>query len=376
MVTSSVEVPMNTWTNVAATFDGSNLTVYVNGVAAGTLACGPIPLSRPFGEIILGGAFSATGNGGVQTFQGFLSRIEVWSIALSAAQIVQYQDTFPSPTTDGLAASYDLTTAPIQNNVSGHSVGLADGARLRQQIRPAPRSTETERRTEKLADSDEPTVGAEKLAQWRSLIDHSAFLEEHGDLLDEACEADVENFDDAASKQKIRDGYADARRRLAAGVGPDMALTFTRHEENGRRYLVGHDRRGSYIAYEADTVDIDECTLWKIQLLFVIVAGALDALSGVRANLTGPGRTILQQCAQIPVVAALLANGARMTATLVFQGDERADQRRPPALADLGDHRSGVLGPCSRYRPSIIGLSRRWRRRCDRFAGGDGLSLY
>lgn len=315
-VTSSVEVPTKTWTNVATTYDGSKLTVYVNGKAAGEQDCGPIPLSRPFGDLIIGGTFSATGNGAVKSFQGYLSRVEIWKIALSAADVAKYQDTFPGPTAEGLAASYDLTTAPTQNNANGHPVGLADGARLGQLINPAPA---TKRLEAPVAQAETPTLGAERLSQWREAIDHTDFLAEHGQLLDEACEADTAEFDDATSKQKIRDAYADAKRRLAAGIGSDMAVTVTRHEENGRRYLVGHDRRGSYIAYEADIVEIDECTLWKIQLLFVIIAGALDAIFGVRANLTGPGRTILRSCTRIPAIASLLANGSRMTATLIFR---------------------------------------------------------
>lgn len=314
-VTSSVEIPMQTWTNVATTFDGETLTVYVNGSAVGSMACGPIPLSRPFGEVIIGATFSETGVGGVHTFQGYLSRVEIWNIALSAAQIDQYQGEFPSPTVEGLVASFDLASAPVRNNVSGHPVGLAGGAHLYHQIGDAPSSTRDERRSRII---DEPTVGAEKLAEWRTSVDHSSFLAEHGHLLDDACAADLQKFDDAASQEKIRTAYDDVKRRLAVGAGPEMPLTFTRHEENGRRYLVGHDRRGSYVAHEADVSEIDDCTLWKIQLVFVVVAGALDAIVGVRAYLSANGTRLIRSILLNPRVVAIMAAGIKITASSLF----------------------------------------------------------
>ena len=72
-----------------------------------------------------------------------------------------------------------------------------------------------------------------------------------------------------------------------------MPLVFTHHEENGQRYLVGHKHDESFVVYAGDAALISACTLWKIQLLFVVLAGALDALIGLKATLSSDAQGIL-----------------------------------------------------------------------------------
>jgi len=314
-VTSSVDINLKTWTNVATTFDGTTLAVYVNGVLAGSKTCGPIPLSRSYGDIVIGAAFSETTVGGIDSLQGFLSLVEVWGRALSAEEIGQYMTALPALDSNELLGLYDMITEPARDAVSGHAIGMADGAYLGRQSAPAPHGTSG---TRSWTTFEPPSVDATKLAEWRETLNHQDFLETHSDLIDAACEADAGAQKTPEDAQKIRDAYDLAKQRLAAGASDKMPLGFTEHVENGRYYLVGHSRRGSYVAFEKNVADIDDCTMWKVKLVFIAVAGALDAIFGVSAKLSTRAESFIIRILRNPRIIALLARGQGMKASVIF----------------------------------------------------------
>jgi hypothetical protein len=77
----SQSIPTNTWSHIAATFDGANVRVYRNGTLVGTRA--------------LSGSLAQTGNplkiGGngiwSEWFRGQIDEVRVWNVARSATQI-------------------------------------------------------------------------------------------------------------------------------------------------------------------------------------------------------------------------------------------------------------------------------------------------
>jgi hypothetical protein len=74
-------VPLNTWTHLAATHDGTTLRLYVNGVQVGTRAVSGALLTST-GALRIGGN-SLWG----EFFQGRIDEIRIYNRALSAAQI-------------------------------------------------------------------------------------------------------------------------------------------------------------------------------------------------------------------------------------------------------------------------------------------------
>jgi hypothetical protein len=80
-VTGTAAVPQNTWTHLAATYDGATLRLYVNGVQAASQAVtGTIRTSS--------GALSIGGNAvWGEYFRGRLDEVRVYNRALSAAEV-------------------------------------------------------------------------------------------------------------------------------------------------------------------------------------------------------------------------------------------------------------------------------------------------
>jgi hypothetical protein len=74
-------IPANTWSHIAATFDGANLRVYRNGVLIGTRALA--------GALVTSGDPLKLGGNRVwsEWFKGRIDEVRVWNAARSAAQI-------------------------------------------------------------------------------------------------------------------------------------------------------------------------------------------------------------------------------------------------------------------------------------------------
>jgi hypothetical protein len=74
-------LPLNTWTHVAVTYDGTTLRVFINGTQAGSAAvAGSIAAST--GALRIGGN-SVWG----EYFNGLIDEVRIYNRALSAAEI-------------------------------------------------------------------------------------------------------------------------------------------------------------------------------------------------------------------------------------------------------------------------------------------------
>lgn len=104
-VISSTTMPTNVWTHVAATFDGTTMNVYINGVNSGSLSyTGTINPSMYNLNI---GSVPYTIQGG-RLFSGNIDQVELWNIALTPTQINQYKACPPLGTETGLIAFWNF----------------------------------------------------------------------------------------------------------------------------------------------------------------------------------------------------------------------------------------------------------------------------
>lgn len=81
---ASAKVPINAWTHLACTFDGTNIKFYVNGVLKSSVSA-PGTITEGTGGRFVVGADNASD----QSFQGRIDDVRLYNRGLSAAEVVQ-----------------------------------------------------------------------------------------------------------------------------------------------------------------------------------------------------------------------------------------------------------------------------------------------
>lgn len=312
---SSGTVPVGKWTNVATTFDGTKLSLYLNGTLDSTKPCPPIPLYSQLGDLLIGAAIAQGIPSGATTLQGFIREVDVWSRALSAAEIAAFLTNPPDVQSPGLQGAYVFTNSPARNQANGHPVGLAEGAVLSGQLGPAPPSSVHAR----LEETPLPEMGIdpESMSAIRASLDFSSLYKENERIFEEAMKTDMAAFSNRRDKERIEKAWIEARRKLSEEPASLPFLT-THHIVGEERLLIVHRPSGSYVAYRAPRNAIDDCTMWKVRLVFTLIAGAIDAFTGIGSTLGDKAIVFIGRVLTVPAIAAQMANGIKMTATAVF----------------------------------------------------------
>ncbi|WP_315856103.1 VCBS domain-containing protein, partial [Synechococcus lacustris] len=126
-VDTGLNAPLNSWSHVALTHNGSSVTVYLNGgTAAGgnqsTLSTTATALTTTDTTLRIGSRTN-----GPQDFQGKIADVRIWQTLRSADQIASARFSTPDPTTPGLVANYrfDGSGSTVANAVSGASAAGA-----------------------------------------------------------------------------------------------------------------------------------------------------------------------------------------------------------------------------------------------------------
>ena len=100
--TSSVIMPVNIWTHIAATYDQTSINIYVNGVLTGSI---PATVALPAGteEWRFGRRWDNS-----EYFLGAMDEVRIWNVARTQAQIQAAKGAIIAPGTSGLLAYYRL----------------------------------------------------------------------------------------------------------------------------------------------------------------------------------------------------------------------------------------------------------------------------
>ncbi len=122
----TAQVAANTWTHLAATYDGANIRLFVNGTQAATIAqTGAIATST--GVLHIGG--NAVWG---EWFQGMIDEVRIYNRALSAAEIqtdmalsVSTPDTSAPTAPSGLGATGSIGTVTLNWTGSTDDIGVA-----------------------------------------------------------------------------------------------------------------------------------------------------------------------------------------------------------------------------------------------------------
>ena len=115
-------LPVNEWHHLAATYDGSQMRIYVDGVLKNSIASGAVANNVSNIKVHIGGAIHQV-NTPIYLYKGELDEIRVWNVARTATQIQQAYTTTLQGNETGLVAYYDFNQGvPAGNNTSINSI--------------------------------------------------------------------------------------------------------------------------------------------------------------------------------------------------------------------------------------------------------------
>lgn len=107
----ATSVPLNTWTHLAGTYDGSTIRVYVNGILDGSTAMTG-PISAGSSSVTIGGNPGAPAG---ELMQGMIDEVRVWTVARTQQQIANYKNEKLFGSEPGLLAYHDFSAGPNSN---------------------------------------------------------------------------------------------------------------------------------------------------------------------------------------------------------------------------------------------------------------------
>jgi len=135
-----VNTPIEMWFHYAATYDGREMRLYINGVPAGRTITLDKTFATSTAETWLGGVGTSTG----EAFSGFLDNVGIWSRALSEQELKQVLSIGPQRNDRALAVWYSFeekssspdelrakTDVPQPTLEQAASAGLSDHLKAR-----------------------------------------------------------------------------------------------------------------------------------------------------------------------------------------------------------------------------------------------------
>jgi len=269
---STNTVAVGEYSNVATTFDGTTLSIFINGVLDSTKALSPNGLWQNVGDCLIGCGMSNKTPDGHLAYTGHIAQVLVWSKSLISSEITTSMNALPDSDASDLSAIYDFSTWPIRNSVTNQVVSLAIGAVPSVFIDPAaPGQTHGAQWSVVEPETDQEL--ADRLA---STVDFASILESNLEALKESQVRDLEACKNEAEKARIHEAYKRASEDYEQGT-PHFHVS--RHLVDNELILVCHSRRfGNYIGHRESFDTSTACLVWEVGIFIIIILGILDLL--------------------------------------------------------------------------------------------------
>jgi hypothetical protein len=324
VLTSTTTVAPKRWVNVATTYDGQNLAIYIAGVQNVVQPFGPIPMMQLESNLLIGAGLAHGRPSAATSLHGYIARVDVWDRCLSAAEITQYMSAVPALDAPGIRSIYEFDSAPARNMITSHPIGLADGAALATQDAKAAPGAGAEARggTDGRAMPALSRSADDTRIKQRIAADFSDFLRTDPEFFTRGKARDIAGVEALVGP----DERSAARDKIAAAW--DTLEDTLRHNPQNLPFAVTHEKVGSehvfhwhkgghsHVMYRASTADFDDCTIWKVSLVLIVIGAILDLFFGVRiqASASKATRYIIEVVLRNPKVSAFLALGTAVTA--------------------------------------------------------------
>jgi concanavalin A-like lectin/glucanase superfamily protein len=267
-VVTGGNVKAETWQNAAVTYNGTTLTLYLDGQSCGTKASGASTLDSH--AVALGAAVSPAAPTVAGSFQGTIQSIDIWSRALEAADIAAFAARLPGEVVGeepSFLASYSLG-GECSNLVNGVPVTLSAGAQADELVLPPSTEADTPSEPHDLGESLLP------ISDFRLDVD-GAKIEAitRGFLADLRVSYRRDDADELIAR--VSAGLETHQRRLLeTGLLPEGSATVKR--EGNELVVYSFTAEG---AIEVDRLPATmTCTDWYIELAVSLLGGVLTIL--------------------------------------------------------------------------------------------------
>lgn len=315
---STAIIPTDEWVNLAVSYDGQSSRIYINGeLDAQEDNVGPIILPMTKGNILIGGMLEGDMPIGLNTMQGYIRRVDIWSRALDKDEIKLFADDCPDIDAEGLVDYFDFTNEPFRSARLDIPVSLNDLACFQERI-----SIVSEHISEPLF-ARYKTVKANPIMvlHEREKLDIMSLEKQVLSLCSLEKIGTIENI----SRIVGRDVSEIEMKRMATILERlnenkrDILLAVTHHLEGTDFVLVAHYSSGSEAIARCRIDEIDDCTLRIIELIFIIIGGAISALFGIKTTLSQKAIEFIRlEILTLPAISAIISKGMTLTSSDVY----------------------------------------------------------
>lgn len=295
---SNKTVNASEWIHIAVTYDGTTSCMYINGELDGSEVSPPLAKSDN-NRIIIGGMRQINRPTASSTFKGYISRIQIWDRALNASEIKEYMHEEPVWDTHYLA-NYGFETNPARNSVSGTPLSLIDNAEI---FLYSKKCTEDNYADELMRTRLKPGGYQYEhlhndhvnniISSVRSSHDFTKLGEEYKEPLNSILNKENLKYNDWAELiapdhwEAFKKDLSKHTNRIQNRIteNPHLFTQKVTHHRVGENYLfIHHTVDESKIIYSVPALEISECSVWKITLVFTIILGFMSVF-GITAQL-------------------------------------------------------------------------------------------
>lgn len=256
------------WQNVAVTFDGNTLTLLLGGVVCGVRPSANITL--PSHQLVLGAAMTSTAPVLAGSFQGAIQSVDLWSRALSEAELATYAATIPE---EAAVLGVYVLGSDSSNLVTSAAVGLYAGARPRELLL-APPTLDGPQQESQAPALDE--LSGEPSTSFRLTVDHEQLRSRTQSFLEDLRSSYRGPGAEEILTRVTGDLEAFHSRLAETGLMPEGAVMAKREGEELVIY-----RFTAIGAVEVHRMDVptDACTAWRVELGVALFGGLLTIMS-------------------------------------------------------------------------------------------------
>ncbi len=315
---SSSVIPTDEWVNVAARYDGQSSRIYINGILdAQEDNVGPILLPMTQGHLLVGGMLESGKTIGLNTMQGYIQRIDIWERALSADEIAEYADNPPFIDSEGLTDSFDFTSEPFRSTKLDIPISMNDLARFKERVTAVPENISEPIFFHREAIKANP----ELVSREREKLDIASLEKQVESLCTPEKLGSIENISRIIGRNVSDSDMAqmkDVLTRINEGK-QDGLLAVTHYMEGVDYVIVAHYRSGSEAIARCRVDEIDDCVLRLIELLFILIGGAVSALFGIKTKLPQKAIDFIRlEILSLASVKAIISKGETLEGSDVY----------------------------------------------------------